>query len=111
MQKGRRTVAGTGMGRSSETTEGGDAGVDVLSKKKRKPHPCVWQGWGRVRGLGGGFVCGAIIAALPAYEGNDHVGGVETALHAASRVRGKHIFATLNEVLQCDISYARGKLR
>ena len=71
----------------------------------------MWQGWGRVRGLGGGFVCGAIIAALPAYEGNDHVGGVETTLHAVSRVRGKHIAATLNEVLQCGISYARGKLR
>lgn len=34
-----RTVSWTGRGRSSETTDGGDAGVDVLSKKKRKPHP------------------------------------------------------------------------
>lgn len=43
MQKGRRTVAGTGMGRSPETIEGGDASVDALLKK-RKPHPHMQWG-------------------------------------------------------------------
>ena len=64
-----------------------------------------------MRGLDSGFVCGAIIAAFFVHGKNDHVGSIETALHAASRVRGKHIVATLNEVLQRGIFHVRKKLR
>ena len=80
-------------------------------KKKESPIPTT---------CGDGAACAVWIVVLSAapllrrsfvHGKNDHVGGVETALHAVSHVRGKHIAATLNEVLQCDISYARGKLR
>lgn len=98
-----------GRGRSSETTEDGDVDADALLKKESPIPTCS----------GDGAACAVWIVVLSAapllrrsfvHGKNDHVGGIETALHAASRVRGKHIAATLNEVLQRGISYARGKL-
>lgn len=87
------------------------AAEDMIAVEKESPIPACGRD---------GAVCVVWVVVLSVapllrrsfvHGKNDHVGGVETALHAVSRVRGKHIFATLNEVLQCDISYARGKLR
>ena len=110
MQKGRRTAAGTGMVRSSETTENGDVDADALLKKESPIPTCS----------GDGAACAVRIVVLSAapllrrsfvHGKNDHVGGIETALHAASCVWGKHIAATLNEVLQRGIFHVRKKFR
>lgn len=44
MQKGRRTAAGTGMVRSSETTENGDVDADALLKKESPIPTCSGDG-------------------------------------------------------------------
>lgn len=95
MQKGRRTAAGTGMVRSSETTENGDVDADALLKKESPIPTCS----------GDGAACAVRIATLSCWR---HRNSPPRGIFVY--VKNYHTDIARNEVLQCGISYARGKL-